>query len=135
MIDYEQDERARHHLNSKAVIYVGLAVGLIFLFVAKGSPWSSPGVPTHAMGRRLFGVESSFNYVLIGILQMVLAMCYAFIVSAVVYRMRALPGIWMGGLVGLVLYGCNYLVFRFLLTDAPPVSEVSVALTHVAFCM
>jgi hypothetical protein len=135
MISYEQDERARHHFDLKAALYAGLAVGCIFLFVAKGNPWSSPGIPTHAMGRRLFSVESSSNYFFIGVIQMVLSLCYAFIVSAIVYRMRAMTAIWSGAGIGLALYGLNYLVFRFLITNAPPASEVTVALTHVAFCM
>jgi len=134
MIDYEQDERSRHHFSGKSVFYAGLAVGLIFLFVAKGNPWSSLGVPTHAMGRRLF-IDSGANHLLTGIIQMVLSLCYAFIVSAIVYRLKTPMAIVGGGVVGLILYAMNYLVFHFMLTDTPPVSEVTVALVHVAFCM
>lgn len=133
MVTYEQDEAARRHFDSGAAFMSGLLVGAIFLFFAKANPWSSFGLPTHMMGRPLFSGESPMAYVLTGAIQMVVSLVYAFIISGVVFRLRTIPAILTGGGIGLVLALLNYLVFRFLLTNAPAASESAVLLTHVAF--
>jgi hypothetical protein len=135
MVTDEQDEKARHHLNAKAVWFAGLIIGAVFLFVPRGTVWSSLGLPTHVMGRAIFPDASAATYLMVGFLQMIVALCYAFIVSAMVYRMRTIPAIFTGGVIGLGLYGLNYLVFNFLLRNVPASTELAVAITHVAFCM
>ena len=135
LMDYEQDERARRHFDFKAALYAGLSVGVIFLFVAKGNPWTSLGLPTHLMGRPLFNEQNEGTYVLTGILQMVVSLCYAFIVSALCYRLKTPHAIWAGGAIGLILYGMNYLIFHSTLRNVPVTSEWIPAVVHIAFCM
>ena len=135
LVTDEQEAESRHALNWKAVIYSGLIVGVLFLAVPRGSPWNSIGLPSHAMGRPLFGGDTAHEMVVTGIVQMIMAFCYAFIVAAVTYWMRTMPAIFTGGVVGLALYGINFLIFRFLPIQVPPANEATVALTHIAFCM
>jgi hypothetical protein len=133
MIEYEQDVRARQHFHSKAAIYTGLLLGAVFLLIARGIPWASLGMPTHVMGRPLFSDPGATQYLVTGIVQMIVAICYAFIISGIIFGLRTMQAILLGGVVGLGLYGLNYLVFNFLLTNAPPSSEGNALISHVAF--
>jgi hypothetical protein len=135
MQHYEQDDRARLRFNSKAALFAALAVGALFLFVARGNPWNSLGLPSHVMGRVLFSGDSSGSYFFSGVVHMVLALVYTFIVAGAVFRLRAAPAIFAGAVIGGVLYGLNYLLFRFVLTNTPASTESAVAFTHVAFCL
>ncbi len=135
MVTYEQDERARHAVNFKAVLYTGLIVGGLFLLVPRGHPWASQSLPTHAMGRPLFGGDTAGVFMITGIVQMVLSLAYTFIVAAATFWMRTVPAIISGAIVGGLLYGINYVVFHFLVQNTPLATESTVVLTHVGFCM
>lgn len=134
MMEHEQDIRARDHLDMKAVLYAGLVVGILFLFLPRGIPWNSLGLPTEAMGRPLFAEDTTNAMIITGIVQILMALGYTFVVAAVVYRFRMMRAVVLGGLIGLLLYGLNYLVFQFVIPSAPNRSEAAVLLTHLAFC-
>jgi len=134
MMEYEQDIRAKHHLDLKAVLYAGLAVGLLFLFLPRGIPWNSLGLPTEAMGRPLFAKDTIAAMFITGIVQLLMALGYTYVIAAIVYRFRTLKASILGGLIGIALYGVNYLTFRMILPDVPNRSEFAVFLTHLAFC-
>ena len=135
MMEYEQDIRAKHHFDFKAAFYAGLVVGIIFLFVPRGIPWTSWGLPTEAMGRPLFAEDTTTAMFITGVVRIVMALAYTFIIAAVIYRLRMLKAVLIGGLIGLGLYGINYLIFRFLVPNAPTRSEFAVLITHLAFCV
>ncbi|MBA4149598.1 MAG: hypothetical protein H0X66_15915 [Verrucomicrobia bacterium] len=134
MMEDEQDIRAKYHLNLKAALYAGLVVGVLFLFLPRGIPWNSLGLPTEAMGRPLFRTDSTTALFITGVVQMLMALGYTFIIAAVIYRFRTFKAVLLGGLIGLVLYAINYLVFRYIVPTAPNKSEFAVLITHVAFC-
>lgn len=133
MRETEQDRRARNRFKPKAALYAGLALGLIFLLVPRGIPWNSTGMPTHLMGRTLFTEPGAGTYTIVALLQMVVAVCYAFIIGGIAYRLRTMHAILAGGAVGLGLYALNYVIFNFLLPDMPRSSEGNVAIAHLAF--
>lgn len=134
MMEYDQDIRAKHHLDLRAVLYAGLVVGILFLFLPRGIPWNSIGLPTEAMGRPLFSEDTTNAMIITGIVQMLMALGYTFIVASIVYRFRTWKAVVLGGLIGLVLYAINYLVFRYVVPSAPNRSEAAVLITHLAFC-
>jgi len=134
MREYEQDIRARHYFDFKAAIYAGLIVGILFLFLPRGIPWTSWGLPTEAMGRSLFGQDSTSAMFLTGTVQIVMAVAYTLIISMVIYRYRMLKAVLIGGLIGIGLYAVNYLFFRFLIPTPGNRSELTVFLTHLSFC-
>jgi hypothetical protein len=133
MRETEQDIRAKYRLNTRAVIYAGLVVGLLFLFLPRGIPWNSLGLPTEAMGRPLFSEDTITAMFITGVVQILLALGYTFVIASVVYRFRTLHAVLLGGLIGIGLYGLNYLIFQ-LLFNAPTRSESAVFITHLAFC-
>ena len=135
LITDEQDVESRHHVIWRAVFYAGLIVGVLFLAVPRGSPWNSIGLPSHAMGRPLFIEDTARVMIITGIVQMIMALCYTFIVAALTYWMRAMPAVFAGAGIGLLLYGINYLIFHFIPIEVPVANEATVALTHIAFCM
>lgn len=134
MMEQEQDIRAKHHLDFKAVLYAGLVVGVLFLFLPRGIPWNSIGLPTEAMGRPLFAQDTHTAMFITGIVQILMSLAYTFVVAAVIYRFRMFKAVIIGGVIGLGLYALNYLVFRYVVPTAPNKSEFAVLLTHLAFC-
>lgn len=133
MVDGKQDEAARLHFNSRAALYAGLLVGALFLLVSRGSiPWASFGWPTHVMGRPYPAGDGAEAYFARTVLQFVLSIGYTFAVAAVVYRFKAFTAAFVGAAVGLVLYGLNYLVFRFAMGTSGS-SEPLAIMTHVVF--
>jgi hypothetical protein len=135
LVNFEQDERARHFFDSKSALVAGLSVGVLFLVFAKANPWGSLGVPTHVMGRQIFPNNTPVDFIWTGIIQLVVSVVYGFVISGIVYRMKTVPAFFAGAGTGLVLAGLNYLLFRFLFTGVPGTSETVVAFTHMAFGM
>src|SRR5204862_5719292 len=111
----------------------GLAVGVIFFFVSRGIPWFSAEIPDAAMGRAVVsGTPGQGAFVEALALHFLLALIYAFLITALVYRLDSLPATLTGGLIGLALYALNYLVFH-LAFGLPASNESAVAITHGAF--
>ena len=55
-------------------------------------------------------------------------------IAAVVFRLSPWAAVWIGGLVGLGLWGVNFIIFQFAI-GYPAVNEVPIAVTHVIFGM
>jgi hypothetical protein len=134
LLDREPEERARTRLRGKAVIYAGLSVGALFLFVAQGSPWTSLGVPMSVMGRVVFSPNLVGALFFTTILQLAMALLYTWVIASLVYRLQVMAAVAAAAFISLALYGANYLIFRVLLNGVPG-AEHTVLFTHLAFCM
>ncbi len=135
MMEYEPDIRAKHHLNPKAALYAGFALGLLFLFLPRGIPWNSIGLPTEAMGRPLFPEDTTWAMFITGIVQIFMSLAYTFVIAAIVYRFRTMKAVILGGFIGIGLYVLNYGGVHFILPSVPNRSEFAVFLTHLAFSL
>ncbi|MDB6027316.1 MAG: hypothetical protein JWM68_3539 [Verrucomicrobiales bacterium] len=134
MIDHEPDERAKSHFRWKAALWAGLGVGAIFIFLSRGIPWSSMGFGTSAMGREL-PINSTPTYFIVNsFVHMLLSVIYAFVIGRVVFRFDIATAVVTGAILGVVLYGLNFMVFHygFGLGDA---NEFPVAANHFFFGM
>lgn len=68
--------------------------------------------------------------------QALVSICYGLAISPAVCKLRGMFAIMAGGLIGLVLYGLNLLVFHFALgVDWSARVEAPVIVTHVVFSM
>ena len=126
-----QEAIAKRAFDWKAGLYAGLISGAFFLFLSRGMPYISPGIPNLAMGRPV-GVEFEGGILFTITVQMAMSILYALVIGAVVFRFNPLPAVFVGGLVGLVLYGLNYLVFRILVGDLYG-DEAGVLLVHIVY--
>jgi hypothetical protein len=134
MIDHGPDEEAKLHFRGRAALWAGLAAGLIFVFLSRGIPWSSMGFGTSAMGRELPIREVPTLFFVNAIVHFALAIVYSFVIGRLVYRFDMPVAVALGAVVGLFLYGLNYLLFVIGLGLHGP-SEFSVAATHFFFGM
>jgi len=131
----QQDEAAKHSLRFDKAILAGLGVGLIFFFVSRGLPWFSAEIPDAAMGRPLFsGVPDSGTFLWALGVHFLLALGYALVIAAAVFRLSPLRAVLTGGLVGLGLYALNFIVFRYGM-GYPSVEELPIIVTHFAFAL
>src|SRR5205809_7198383 len=100
-----QEETGKLRLRPRKVLLAGLAVGVIFFFVSRGIPWFSAEIPDAAMGRAVVsGTPGQGAFVEALALHFLLALIYAFLITALVYRLDPLPATLTGGLIGLALY-------------------------------
>ena len=128
-----QEETGKTGWRPGKALLSGLAVGVIFFFVSRGIPWFSAEIPDAAMGRALFsGVPGQGAFVEALALHFVLAVIYALLITAFIYRLDPFPATLTGGLIGLALYAINYLLFHFAFGFSGS-NESAVAITHAAF--
>lgn len=129
-----QEKSAQHHVRWLKALYVSLAVGAIFLILPRAVPWFSSGVPETAMGRSLGVIQDSqlTPFVLTAGLHMLLAVCYGYILAMLVFRFEIKMAVFTGALIGLALYGINFVFFRIVL-GLPSPNEAPVLLTHLFF--
>jgi hypothetical protein len=132
METYSEEVRTDHRrIDFKAALGAGLGVGLLFAVFPRGSPWAgvtffSPTV----MGRSMGEPGNSFLAALLP--HLALALGYAIIIGLAVHRLRRVKAVVAGGVVGVVLFLVNWLVFNFLVPDDTGRESV-VFLTHLAF--
>lgn len=129
-----QEKSAQHHVRWLKALYVSLAIGAFFLVLPRAVPWFSSGVPETAMGRALGSIQSSQvePFLITAALHMLLAVCYGFILAMLVFRFEIQKAVLLGAVVGLVLYGINFGLFRIVLR-VPSINEAPVVLTHLFF--
>ena len=132
MIDHRPDEEAKLHFRAKSALWAGLSAGLIFVFLSRGIPWSSSGFGTSAMGRELPIREVPTVFFINTAVHFALSIIYAFVIGRLVYRFDIMPAVAVGAIIGLFLYGLNYLVFVLGLHLQGP-GEFPVAATHFFF--
>jgi hypothetical protein len=131
-----QDASARHHVRWSKALYASLFIGAIFLMLPHAVPWFSSGVPTTAMGRPIGSTVTfrSTPFLSTAGLHLLLAICYGWIIAVFIYRLHIRMALFIGSLVGLGLYGLNFLLFRMVL-EMPPVNEAPVLFTHLFFSL
>lgn len=131
-----QERSAQHHVRWLKAFYTSLVIGAIFLMLPRAVPWFSSGLPETAMGRPI-GAIHNFRmepFFVIGLIHMLLAVCYGYILAALIFRFEVRLAIFIGAVVGLALYALNFGLFRILL-GAPPANEIAVAMTHIFFSL
>jgi hypothetical protein len=132
----QQEKSAQHHVRWPKAFYASLAIGALFLMLPRAVPWFSSGIPETAMGRPLNPISdlSVQPFVLIGMLHMLLAICYGLILAMLIFRFKVKVSVALGALIGLGLYGLNFALFRLVL-GTPPANEFQIVITHVFFSM
>lgn len=123
----EQERRARRHFHARAAFRVGLIVGGWLFMFPSGGPWGSTGIFTEVMGRAL-----GLAVWVTAILHFTLAIGYASVIGAIIYRSRLLMASIIGIGTGLALYGANFALFS-LLNQPAYVREGQALLTHLLF--
>jgi hypothetical protein len=119
-------------------VMAGLLVGTIFFLFSRGLPWASSGfVSPTLMGREIKPPEEvswSLSVVVI-LLHMGLSVLYALMIAPAVNWIRGVPALFMGGLIGLILYGVNFGLFASVLSNFAEQREIPALITHLAFGM
>lgn len=131
-----QEASSRHHIRWLKAFYASLIIGVVFLLLPHAVPWFSSGVPTNAMGRPIAATDTfrTAPFLMTGGLHLLLAICYGFILAMLIFRLHVRMAIFVGVLVGLALYGLNFVFFRMIL-GTPPVNEAPVLFTHLFFSL
>ncbi len=131
-----QEKSAQHHVRWLKALYVSLVIGAIFLVLPRAVPWFSSGVPETAMGRSLGTIQDSQiqPFLITAALHMLLAVCYGFILAMLVFRFEIQKAVLLGAVIGLALYGVNFLLFRVVI-GVSSVHEAPVLLTHLFFSL
>jgi hypothetical protein len=114
-------------------LLAGFLVGAIFLFVPRGSPWSSvtffdPLIMGRAVPARITWWISAW------LIHLSVSIIYGLIISWVVSRLRVGRAILTGGLMGLFLYGVNLLMVSLFIPQLRG-NEMPVLFTHVVFSL
>jgi len=119
-----------------AALLAGLVGGGIAWLLSHGIPWFTSGmVSPELMGRDLspaVAAEMAGNFGII-LAQIVLGLCYAFIIAPLVTHLRGMWALGLGALLGCGLYALNFCVFHFLLGVNWSGTELPVIVTHVVF--
>jgi hypothetical protein len=120
-------EPVRYRWN--AAVLAGLAVGAWFLFFPRGIPWTSlTPFSSVVMGRPLPETPALTS----ALLHVVISVCYALVIAAVVYKLRPELAIVAGAAAGGALYLLNWLVVNLFL-DGWSGREFPVLITHLFF--
>ena len=119
------------HLQWGAAIKAGLIAGAILLIVPRASPWSSvTSFDPAIMGRALpVGFHS---WLPMWLSHLVLSVAYGFCISRLLVWLRGFRAVFVGGGIGLILYGLNLLVVSLIWPQMRG-NEVSVVFTHFVF--
>ncbi len=115
-----------------AAVGAGLIGGLLFLLVPHGSPWSGVTFFSPMIMGRAVPPTAKLALPLVWAIHLGLAILYGVVICAILSGFRRWPGIFVGGLIGLGLYGLNYGAVNLWLPQFGG-SEVSVLFTHVVF--
>ena len=120
------------HIQWTAGFGAGFIAGAILLIVPRGSPWSaltffSPVI----MGRSLPpGLE--LPLAMVWLIHLGVSMIYGLIISRGVASLTRARAVLIGGTIGLLLYGLNWLAVG-LFSPGMRGNEVSVVFTHIVF--
>jgi len=134
----EQEQFRRSH-RWGAALKAGLIGGAIIWLFPSGNPWTAFMSPSGAfiMGRPVSMDPSitmfSAQAIPAHLGHFVVAMLYALILLAPVYRLRAGKAIFAGVLGGAVWYAINFAVFRIAAPQFTGPYEFNVALAHILF--
>lgn len=125
-----QEWRSRQRIDVGAVLKAALAAGVIFFLLSGGSPWSTAGTMNAVMGRDL-----PFGMFTLVALHFLLAVVYTFIIAVAIYRFRTPMAVPLGILVGMALYGVNFVVYSAsgILQKSPEFRPIMVHLMFALF--
>jgi hypothetical protein len=131
-----QERSAQDHVRWLKAFYTSLVVGVVFLILPRAVPWFSAGIPETAMGRPIEVIRNfrMAPFFVTGLLHMVLAIIYGYILAELIFRFEVRLAILIGAIGGIALYGINFAVFR-LGFGTPPANEIAVAITHLFFSL
>ncbi|HEY2614165.1 MAG TPA: hypothetical protein VGI42_00510 [Chthoniobacterales bacterium] len=124
----EQEKRARRRLRTKALVKAALLAGLVVFILPAGGPWMSTEAFTAVMGRIM-----AKNPIVDLVAHFILAMAYGWVVGACIYSLPTAAGIIFGTLLGVPLYGLNYVICGFL--AGYPANELHAVIAHLVFCL
>ena len=122
----------KSHLQGMPALAAGLIAGVILLIVPHASPWEGLTSFTPAILGRVVPPAWNVSVVSVGMLHLALSVIYGFIISSAVISIRELRAVFVGGLVGLLLYLLNFGIVSMWLPTLRG-NEVSVAITHGVF--
>ncbi|MFL6583630.1 MAG: hypothetical protein ACJ8KU_03835 [Chthoniobacterales bacterium] len=121
----QQERRARQRVRPKALFYSALIAGAI-VFVLPAGPWMSHESMFAAMGRAMIP-----NAIADLAIHLVMAFVYGWLIALCIYSLPLAGGLMLGPVLGLALYGLNYLVFGAV--GRMQSNELHVAIAHFLF--
>ncbi|HXT12404.1 MAG TPA: hypothetical protein VN873_12645 [Candidatus Angelobacter sp.] len=113
-------------------IAAALIAGVILLIVPHASPWEGLTTFNPAFMGRVPPPAWNLGIILIVLIHLALSVIYGFIISIAVLNIHELRAVFVGGVVGLILYLVNLGVVS-LWFPALRGNEVSVIITHGVF--
>lgn len=134
----EQEQYRRSH-RWGAALKAGLLGGAIVWLFPGGNPWTAFMRPSGAciMGRPVMADPSVTMFSLaalpVHVAHFAVSVLFAFIILAIVYRLRSWKAVAAGILTGSVLYGINYAVCRAAAPQFTGAYEANVFMAHVLF--
>lgn len=123
---------ASGHFQISPAVAAGLIPGVILLILPHATPWEGLTLFTPAIMGRQVPASWGMNAFGVAVIHLALSLVYGLIVSLTVINIRELRALWVGGGVGLILYGLNLLVVSLWIPGLRS-DEVPVALTHLVF--
>jgi hypothetical protein len=124
----DQERRAREKLRVKPMISCALIIGAILFVVPSGGPWMSQEAFISAMGRLI-----SKSWLINLVSHFILSIIYGVVTASFIYPLRLGAALFVSVLVGIALYGVNYVIFAALLGYTS--NELHVGIEHVVFCL
>jgi hypothetical protein len=117
-----------------AALKAGLAVGLVFMLVARGNPWAGLTFSSPVVMGRLLPPAAGIPLAVAWLIHLLVSVAYGLVVSLVVAHLSRWRAILIGAAVGLLLYFLNRLMVHFLFPGIEG-SEAGVLFTHLVFGM
>jgi uncharacterized membrane protein YeiB len=129
----EQKNHPRRWIHWPSALYAGLIAGAVLILVERGIPWASSRFsPEVIMGREVDAPGGGLGFSVIFI-QLGVAVLYAFLLAPVIHKINAFPAIMIGGLLGLVFYLLNSVIFTQIAPPGPLYPESAAIVAHVVF--
>jgi len=114
-----------------AAVLAGLIIGVWFLILPRGIPWSSVTFFSAAVLGRVMPPDVPFFAA--AVLHLALSVCYALIIAPMVHRLRPELAILGGAVIGFGLYLLNLAAVYYLFHWAYG-REPAVIVAHLLFC-
>lgn len=128
----QQEARGRHRISWRGIFAAAATAGAWTFIFSGGSPWSSAGTMNAVMGRDVPVDHARFFVLLVE--HFAVALLYAAVLGAVVYRFRVIAALGAGLAVGAALYLGNLMVFRAI-GGVMQTGEGRAIVTHAVFAV
>lgn len=126
----------RRSVRWTAALAAGVVAGVVLLILPYGLPWVVSGIIDPAiMGRQVYAGEGvgPGQRLLVGLLHMLVAIAYGFVIAPIVHRLRPLLAFVAGALAGAGLYAINYFVFAAFFPSFAGQYEAGTIVAHLVF--